>query len=83
MQLSERDYWKRAGSLIDDHGDDALMHAFMRVAELLESGDVHDHSERLGTSLRSITDKDHARRYIRLTVSTTLECLIHERGQAE
>jgi hypothetical protein len=40
MQLREREYWTRASSLIDDHGDDALQHALLRIAELLESGDI-------------------------------------------
>ena len=38
--MNEREYWARAISLVDDHGNDALKHTLTRVAEMLERGDI-------------------------------------------
>ncbi len=38
--ISDLDIWRSAKLLIDQHGDDAPIHAAMRVDELLDKGDL-------------------------------------------
>ena len=38
--MDERDIWRAAKLLIDQHGDDASVNAVMRADELIEVGDV-------------------------------------------
>jgi hypothetical protein len=38
--IRDRDIWATAKLLIDQHGDDATIHAAMRADEMLEQGDV-------------------------------------------
>ena len=38
--MDDRDIWRSAKALIDQHGDDAVIHAAMRADELLDDGDL-------------------------------------------
>jgi hypothetical protein len=38
--MDDRDIWRSAKVLIDQHGDDAAIHAAMRADELLDDGDM-------------------------------------------
>ena len=38
--MNERDFWLSAKALVDQHGDDAAIHAAMRADELLDEGDL-------------------------------------------
>ncbi len=38
--MNERDIWRSAKALVDQHGDDAAIHAAMRADELLDEGDL-------------------------------------------
>ena len=40
MSVAEIDIWRSAKLLIDQHGDEAAIHAAMRVDELLEASDL-------------------------------------------
>ena len=40
MSVAEIDIWRSAKLLIDQHGDEAPIHAAMRVDELLEASDL-------------------------------------------
>lgn len=38
--MNDRDIWLSAKALVDQHGDDAAIHAAMRADELLDEGDL-------------------------------------------
>ena len=38
--ISDLDIYRSAGLLIDQHGDDASIHAAMRIDQLLDKGDL-------------------------------------------
>ena len=40
MSIAEIDIWRSAKLLIDQHGDEAAIHAAMRVDAMLEMGDL-------------------------------------------
>jgi len=40
MSIAETDIWRSAKLLIDQHGDEAPIHAAMRVDIMLEMGDL-------------------------------------------
>ena len=40
MSVAEIDIWRSAKLMIDQHGDEAAIHAAMRVDELLEASDL-------------------------------------------
>ena len=40
MSVAEIDLWRSAKLLIDQHGDEAAIHAAMRADELLDAGDL-------------------------------------------
>ena len=40
MAVSELDIWRSARLLIDQHGDEAAIHAAMRADDLLDDGEV-------------------------------------------
>ena len=40
MSVAEIDIWRSAKLLIDQHGDEAAIHAAMRVDAMLEMGDL-------------------------------------------
>ena len=40
MSVAEIDIWRSAKLLVDQHGDEAPIHAAMRTDELLDAGDL-------------------------------------------
>ena len=47
MSVAEIDIWRSAKLLIDQHGDEAPIHAAMRADEQLDKGDIEGRAVRL------------------------------------
>ena len=59
MSLAEIDIWRSAKLLIDQHGDEAPIHAAMRVDELLEASDLDGYTvwKRVLKAVEELLDK--------------------------
>ena len=59
MSVAEIDIWRSAKLLIDQHGDEAAIHAAMRVDELLEASDLDGYTvwKRVLKAVEGLLDK--------------------------
>ena len=59
MSVAEIDIWRSAKLLIDQHGDEAPIHAAMRVDELLEASDLDGYTvwKRVLKAVEELLDK--------------------------
>ena len=59
MSVAEIDIWRSAKLLIDRHGDEAAIHAAMRVDELLEASDLDGYTvwKRVLKAVEELLDK--------------------------
>ena len=59
MSVAEIDIWRSAKLLIDQHGDEAAIHAAMRVDELLEASDLDGYTvwKRVLKAVEELLDK--------------------------
>ena len=68
MSVAEIDIWRSAKLMIDQHGDEAAIHAAMRVDELLEASDLDGYTvwKRVLKAVEELLDRGPPGKYDRV-----------------